>query len=72
MTTLKDLLRDFASDVAKVDIEVADYLIKQYELIASGKFPVNTAKLDANQIRNNLIEEKLETVVANIKERIVG
>ena len=72
MTTLKDLLRDFASDVAKVDIEVADYLIKQDELIASGKFPVNTAKLDANQIRNNLIEEKLETVVANIKERIFG
>ena len=72
MTTLKDLLRDFASDVAKVDIEVADYLIKHDELIASGKFPVNTAKLDANQIRINLIEEKLETVVANIKERIVG
>jgi hypothetical protein len=63
MTTLRDLLRDFATDIAHVDVEAE---IVHAELARQG------IKKDYDAVRADAIENHIDSALTSIKERIIG
>lgn len=68
MTTLRDYIRDFASEVERIDHKD----IEEEFIMRKGRAPLDDDSDALYKIKGEMIEAKLDETMEIINERIVG